>query len=384
MDLSRQSALHVSVFGTDYAVTWGPAVTEVQADGLRGAWSRCVTADQSSAGVPAEAGTEARPYTSCLTRTTPSATETHLHLTATTFEELAELITSHLTFGAIEAQAGHLVMLHASGVADLGTGRVVALVAKSGTGKTTSCRLLGREFGYITDETVAIRGDGTVLPYPKPLSVKNGKPNKDQIGPNELGLLDAPDRPHIHGLALLDRQDGWRGGPQVEELGLVDAILALVPETSSQGRIEKPLQSLCELVDSVGGVRRITYSEARDLPAIVARMLQREHEPRPPEWSPRASAVDDETPIPPGHYRRGTVEDAVEVAGDLLVLANDQIMRISGIGPTIWDAAASALTHKDLVEAVIQEHGAPENFEMWVDEAVAHLLDHGILRHSRP
>ena len=118
------------------------------------------------------------------------------HLSSDTFEGLAEAVTSEVTIAAILERAGELTMLHACGVADP-EGGVIALVAKSGTGKTTASSQLARTFGYITDETVAIRADGTIVPYPKPLSVKQATTGaaKLQVGPDELGLKVAPENP---------------------------------------------------------------------------------------------------------------------------------------------------------------------------------------------
>ena len=66
-------------------------------------------------------------------------------------------------------------MLHACGVADP-EGAVIALVAKSGTGKTTASSQLARTFGYITDETVAIRADGTLCRIPSPCQLSRRCP----------------------------------------------------------------------------------------------------------------------------------------------------------------------------------------------------------------
>jgi len=47
-------------------------------------------------------------------------------------------------------------------------------------------------------------------------------------------------------------------------------VLALIPDTSSQAVVFQPLQSLCRLIDSVGGVFRVSYSEAADLTDSLA------------------------------------------------------------------------------------------------------------------
>ncbi len=72
--------------------------------------------------------------------------------------------------GAISGLRGEALMLHASAVA-LDDGRVIGFVGPSGRGKTTASQALGRTYGYVTDETLAIRADGSVVAYPKPLSI---------------------------------------------------------------------------------------------------------------------------------------------------------------------------------------------------------------------
>ena len=104
-----------------------------------------------------------------------------------------EWLTARVTLEGIESQHGRLWMLHACGLADPASGATVVLVAPSGTGKTTAARVLGRTFGYVSDETVAIGPDGAVVAYPKPLSLlEGGVRPKRQRSPRELGLVDAP------------------------------------------------------------------------------------------------------------------------------------------------------------------------------------------------
>lgn len=79
--------------------------------------------------------------------------------------------TSRATVASLEARAGELLMFHAAGLS-ASDGRVVALVGPSGTGKSTAARTLCRDdFGYVTDETVAVDDAQRVLPFPKPIAV---------------------------------------------------------------------------------------------------------------------------------------------------------------------------------------------------------------------
>lgn len=317
------------------------------------------------------------------------------HLGSDTFEGLAEAVTSEVTIAAILERAGELTMLHACGVADSG-GAVIALVAKSGTGKTTASSELARTFGYITDETVAIRVDGTVVPYPKPLSVKQGRPDdaKLQVGPDELGLQGAPDNPRIAAIALLDRIAGGDYQlPAIEPVPLVDAVLALIPDTSSQAAVFQPLQSLCRLIDSVGGVFRVSYSEAADLtdslaPLFLTPLVEPEEVTvawipalMEPEAEPAAHQAGDKTaePIPAGWLQAAAAVDAVEIGEDLLVLTEAELTRLSGIGPIIWKSARRPISMQTLVSRIEALHGLPEGYEALLDEAVDGLVDRGLI-----
>ena len=185
--------------------------------------------------------------------------------------DLLQMLTQAVTRAAIDVQAGRLVMLHAAGIQDPSTGAVVALVGPGGTGKTTLIRTLGPGRGYITDETVAITDDHSVLPYPKPLSVRRRPhgPWKDETDPLHFGAL-APVQPAtLAGIVMLDRQDGYAGPPAVEAVATLDAIAALTPETSHLPEMEKPLQRMAALCDRVGGVVRVTYGEAENLAPLL-------------------------------------------------------------------------------------------------------------------
>lgn len=185
--------------------------------------------------------------------------------------DLMQMLTQAVTRAAIDAQAGRLVMLHAAGIQDPTTGATVALVGPGGTGKTTLIRTLCPGLGYITDETVAITDDNTVLPYPKPLSVRRepSSPWKDETDPLHFGAL-APSKPAIlAGIVILDRKDGYLGSPTVEPMFTLDAIAALTPETSHLPEMEKPLQRMADLCDSVGSVMRVTYAEAEHLAPLL-------------------------------------------------------------------------------------------------------------------
>lgn len=178
-----------------------------------------------------------------------------------------------VTQQAIGARAGDLVMLHAAALADVDTGATAVLVAPSGTGKTTAATILGRHFAYLTDETAGIDRDGTVVPYPKPLSIIRSGHLKDQVAPSELGLLAVGRTCHVGAVLVLARDQGHTGAPMVSRLPTVDALAALAPEASFLGRLDLPLQRLAEVLDRAGGAHRVTYADAHTLEPTLRSLM---------------------------------------------------------------------------------------------------------------
>lgn len=386
--LSGGELLWIDVLGTQFAVRWGRSVTEEQQQNMRSAWARCAGSGAPLIPPLPKEPTEALPFSASVSYLSMYDGGTFV-VQAASFEELAENVTSRVTVAAILENAGELMMLHACAVASPVTGAVVALVAKSGTGKTTAASVLAGTYGYVSDETVAIGPDGSVVPYPKPLSVKQepGEP-KHLVGPDELGLQPAPAKPFIQSIVLLDRVDAAptadpsadqqdRPAPVLRQLPLAEALLALVPDSSSQGEIDEPLQSLCRLVDRVGGVWQVTYSEAADLPEALEPLFRKRRRSKP-EWEARlAEAVSGD--IPDGWIRRADPKDAVAVGDDLLVMLDAEIVRLSGFGPAIWEAAATAVPLDRLAEEVGNRHGRPEGYQAAVAAAVGQLIAQSVL-----
>jgi hypothetical protein len=222
---------------------------------MRVAWSRCLV-------TPDRAPVEAAPM------------EVRL-------DDVAELprrmmlTTQQVTTALIRCRRGELLMLHAGAVSDPGTGRSLIYVARGGTGKTTLSQVLGRSLGYITDETVGIDRWGAVAPYPKPLSVRRTDlPDlKDEVSPDTLGLLGAPARPWVTRVVLLERHPGTTSA-ELLELPLMDAVMALVGQTSALGDLPAPLQRLASLIDDVGPVISLRYGDAIDAEESLTALLR--------------------------------------------------------------------------------------------------------------
>ena len=286
--------LHLRCLDTDVRVEFAGSGAADLFDKARKAWSRCLAEPSVTAvhrlvvvgddpalvevrGAPAP--TEPRDPTLVEVQgalapslETPQPSTRHPDLTGTDHALLLDRLSPLVTLAAIEAQAGTLLMLHAAAIADPTTGRAVALVGPSGAGKTTATRVLAEHWGYLTDETVGIREDATIAPYPKPLSVKvDASPYKEQRSIDDLGLAATPSTAALHRVVLLSRDNSPE--PWLEDVSTVEALALLAPETSYLSRIDRPLHRLAALLGATG-LRRLHYREAAQLPDLMKQIIE--------------------------------------------------------------------------------------------------------------
>lgn len=293
-------------------------------------------------------------------------------------------LTTSVTRQAIEASVGRLLMFHAAGLSDE-AGRVLMLVAPSGTGKTTAAAELARAgAGYVTDETVGITADLEVVPYPKPLAVRDGPGRKAQRSPDDLGLRGCPESLRIHRVVLLDRNRSDHVAPVLDRLGLLDGLLELIPQTSSLFALDRPIQRLCELSAACGGIYRLSYSDIRDAVDLLATLGDEDTAPgggRPSEpWAP-LDHLSVTAPAAPAIdlFRRAPFLDAVEVGGEGLVLLDSVPVRLGPLALTLWRAADGSANQDALLAAAVREHGPHSDAEALVQGVLVRLLETGVV-----
>ena len=182
-------------------------------------------------------------------------------------------VTQQVTRRLIEARLGRLLMFHAGCVSRPADDLALAYVAPGRTGKTTLTALLGRCFGYVTDETVGVRPDWTIAAYPKPLSLRLGADVRVEAGPDSLGLRPTPQRARLAVLAYLVR-DQAEDRVSVEKPPLLDAVELLGPQVSGMSRLERPLHLLARLFEDIGPLRVYHYREASSLAQVLAEALE--------------------------------------------------------------------------------------------------------------
>lgn len=305
---------------------------------------------------------------------------------------VAYAFSGDLTGRAIAAQAGRLTLLHSAALADPRTGAAVLLIAESGTGKTTAARRLGRHLGYLSDETAAIREDLTIVAHPKPLSIVRPAGGKGEQSPADLGLRPVVPQAWVALTVLLEREAGRV--PDLAPTGLIDALVAAIPQSSSLPAQEQPFASLAAVLTAGSGVHTLRYGEIDAAIPLVLDLLAGVQ-----RGSARAPEAD---LIPPGAayegkpwcshppvrdldlgadalLERGAWVDAVRVADEVLVLNGPRPMRLMGLGSTLWLAADRPRTRGDLTAAVVDVHGPHPEADRIIGETLTALAGEGLI-----
>ena len=309
-------------------------------------------------------------------------------------DEVPYALSRALTSASIARRTGHTLMFHAAGLAFSG-GETLALVAPSGTGKTTAARVLGRDLGYVTDETLAVETDLTVLPYPKPLSVVDdpAEPTrKTEWSPDELGLR-APTGPlRLAGVVLLHRDPGV-DEPALDAVGLVEGAAEVLSQTSAVLALPEPMTRLARALTVGGGPWRLTYRDIGDCLALLTDLLERPAEPRADWWAEVGSTGG--TPVsapaaPPGPtalhtwVERTPFTQALHEPGATLVMLGQLPHTVPGLGALAWRQAATPVPVERILAAAVAEHGAHPDAERVIVDTVDVLVDSGLLRRVVP
>jgi hypothetical protein len=297
-------------------------------------------------------------------------------------------LSRQVTHAAIDARRADLWMLHAAGIANA-EGGVVAFVGPSGRGKTTASRHLGRHYGYVSDETIGIARDGSVLAHRKPLSViEQPREPKVERRPSSLGLGTIPADLRVRAIVLLHRDPEHDGPPALTRIDLVDALDDLVTQSSHLIERADALRFMAAIAEATGGIRAVRYREAADLVGVVPELLSR------PSSAPtilprivRGEAAASESHDEPLFVRGAAVDEyhlpssdriAVLTPGDA---GRGTVHVLDGIAPTLW-AAANRVPFDDLVSAATAAHGEPEGVDATelVLTSVDRLIAVGLLR----
>lgn len=341
---ARKRKIDIDVLGSTIRLSFPSDEPNSHYEQLREAWS--------AARVP-----KGRPDAT-LSITTNVANSQDADVYGPDFSTFASNVSTHVTLKGIELARGTTLMLHAAGIA-LPDGRVIAFVAPSGAGKTTLASVLGKQYGYVSDETVLIERDLTVKPYRKPLSVIEDpeKPrHKTQISPDSLGLKELPSAPlRLAAIVLFYRGDEYANAT-LETIPLPDAVDDLSGQISYFGEIPDSVVMLADIVENIGGIRVLRYRNSEDVTQLVDEILEERGEhTRWRDVSSGGTAADSADV----YVRRPGIA-AVETNGSIITTSDNTIRVLAGLAPVIWEQARDGASLDDLEQALIAKYGEPE------------------------
>lgn len=408
----------LDVFGRRWLMTFH-GLDESVVTTLRHLWARATVPDEPDPahGIPASLGSagEAEPFPVMAGESDrPSGVaETDGVIVGTDDESIPYSVSRALTLQAITRRRGEALMLHAVGLCG-DNGRAVALVAPSGTGKTTAAKKLGRHLGYLSDETVIIEADDRISAYPKPLSIITNPGeswSKHEESPDDLELLhpdpDGPP-PTIAAVVVL-RRDAELSAPTFTMHPLVDAILDVIPETSALPSLPDPLDRLCRVLTKSGGPFLLTHPDITGCVDLIVALTEPDpardaqaptwtHHPGPPPPPPvvedfmdKGPPYNDEPPEPGAPITRTPIEwgsvvvrgrwtDCIVAEGEAVLLRDLIPVRLSRLGTILWESADQPTTVAALHEQVVALIGSNEESADLVVKAVQLLVDNALLR----
>jgi len=303
--------------------------------------------------------------------------------------DLADL-SSRVTLAALASRRGDVTLLHACGLA-AADGSVAAFVGPSGRGKTTVAATLGRHFGYLSDETVAVAASGEVLAYRKPLSlVRAPDAAKEQVSPVDLGLLARPEAAlQIASVILLDRSASAPPVPQLRRLSVIEALPLLVPNLSYLAEQPHGLRMLSELADRIGGFRSVRYRDAVDLLTITDQLFAPDPAAIESVTASYRHAAADSPGVHPGatgpvYVQRSGVQ-SLEGPAQTAALGQEVLHILGGIGPALWRALEIPATVAEISALVVAELNPPPTDDATdlVERALAGLVNAGLVTEQR-
>ncbi|MGP5599760.1 ATP-binding protein [Glutamicibacter arilaitensis] len=286
-----------------------------------------------------------------------------------------EHLTQQVTRRAIEANLGKLMMFHAAGLQFANTDDVIGFVAPSGTGKSTLTAALGKHMVYVSDEVVAIDQSLSVFPLQKPVSLigRNDESFKGHLGPEHLELLtNLSSTPRLSALVLLNRVTD-KQQPTLTQLPLEGAVLKLVPQMSGLGLLPEGLNKLCQLINRLGGVFELTYSDAADVrPEYLAKTTSELRGSAPVAWKhiPKRQTSKSAHDF---KVAQSSYFDAIEINGHVLVLDRGQVRMLGELASSIWLLLPATNSKAELLETLETKFGGHENSERILNHVLEDL-----------
>jgi len=161
-------------------------------------------------------------------------------------KELALMVMDAQIQGYVALEAPDYIFLHAGVVAD--GDRAIVMPGMSFAGKTTLVRaLVDAGATYYSDEFAVLDANGYVLPYPKPLSIRNNPNPTIDYSVEELGGVAGVDPLPVGTVIVTSYRPGADWQPRKVEGGAA-ALLLLEHAVPAQTRPEQTLQYIKQTV----------------------------------------------------------------------------------------------------------------------------------------
>ncbi|WJY64416.1 hypothetical protein CATRI_11835 [Corynebacterium atrinae] len=285
-------------------------------------------------------------------------------------------ISRSLALRTIESYWGELLLLHGCALADE-AGSVVAFVAPSGTGKSTLVRSLGARYRYVTDELVAIEQDGTIHPFPKPISKVVGRDPlvKADLPLERFGLTPAVGALSLKTVVVLNR-DPDCGEPQLRKLTIPDALRSVVGQSSSLWSSRWQVDALVSAITSLGEPLELVYSEASSVGPLVDELFSADCLPTE---DPALATISPGRAPKPGETGQASGVVGVDAGGELLLLVNGSLLTLSPEGAWAWNQFHSPRRESDLVAELVNSGRLSTEESRGFQDLVDELVHTGVL-----
>lgn len=301
--------------------------------------------------------------------------------------QAAEQLTVQVTLQVLKHYSGHAHLLHAAVLGAPQTRRAFALVAASGTGKTTASKVLGQKFAYLSDETAVIRYNRSLVPYLKPLSIIENKDEpKRQYSPLEIGLeaVDPADESYqLEHIIILNRVDAPQA-PQLERMSMDKALFRIVAQSSGVQRSGTGLGDLAQLINDVGGVLMLTYSEISETIELLGNLLAERYsiEPERVEFEHIPGSRRGSFRWAPNRRElvRAAETEGMTFEDRYYLTTGGRLSEVSLVAWDLWCAAENPISPDSLYEQMTEIYGSIKRADF--DTAVRSMVEIGMLAYS--
>lgn len=312
-------------------------------------------------------------------------------------------VSTVITETAIAEYRGGALLLRAMAVANV-DGEVTVVLGPQGVlVQKAVIELAGSDMTYVSSSVLAIAADGRVSACPQPLRLKSAAPKDDApngspstevplhhtvvCGPDDLSLRRCPEGLVLGGIVAIEVVDDPPLTGAAERLTLADAVMAIAPYVAAYPTGDGPLQKVCQLLDAASGLNRLTISRGEDRLANTLRALPAAStSTEGGGWAPIDSDAVGVNAMAwrlrDGRVRPAPCRDAVEVAGDAVILLGERPVRLSPLGLTLWRRGGATL--EDLEAAAVARHGWHPEASTLVRDALGALRDAGAVGFGPP